>query len=66
MELLDLLCNTSLALLESEFVDFIFEGLGFPVLSLFCGLEHRVLADCGISIGINLFNIFGANTISKI
>ena len=66
LEILDLGCNTSLALLESEFVDFIFERFGFPVLRFFCGLELGILTDCGIGISINFLNIFRTNTLSKI
>jgi hypothetical protein len=66
LELLDLLGNASPALLESEPAVLVLDGLGLPVLALFSGLELWVLADCSMSVSVDLLDIVRADTISEI
>ena len=41
-------------------------ALRFPVLALLGGLEDWIFTDGGVSVGIDLLNIFGANAVREI
>lgn len=66
LEGLDLRLDTSLTLGESATVNLVLESLFLPVLGLLSGLESWVFTDGSVGVGVNLFDIFGANAVRKV
>lgn len=63
---LDLGTNALFALGKSEFTILVFLGFFLPILCLFCWFEGWVLADSGVCVCVDLFNVLRADTICEI
>lgn len=66
LESLDLRGNPLLALRMGEPLAAVLVALRFPVLVLLSRLERRVLSNGCVSIGENLLNVLGADTVRKV